>query len=150
MSLAEDDEEMSSDSTDDPGKAVSARRRQQQFHELQQWNNPPKEFLPIDSEELQTPNKRIEHFIRYWLGQWQHHEQAGFVDFKAEDVVKFKEQKTNVHEAQKAVQPLIHLLAKGEKLERGERDWRTLGAKRRAIRGGCEGKYQEEKNVLVQ
>eukprot|EP00746_Dinoflagellata_sp_MGD_P000403 gnl/MRDRNA2_/MRDRNA2_100724_c0_seq1.p1 gnl/MRDRNA2_/MRDRNA2_100724_c0~~gnl/MRDRNA2_/MRDRNA2_100724_c0_seq1.p1 ORF type:complete len:339 (+),score=86.16 gnl/MRDRNA2_/MRDRNA2_100724_c0_seq1:104-1120(+) len=150
---AEDDDKMSgeeSSSTDDPSKDISAKKKQQQFLELQKWNNPPKEFLPIDSEELETPQRRIEHFIRYWLGQWQHHEQAGFVGFKAEDVVKFKEQKTNVHEAQKAVQPLIKLLEKGEKLERGERDWKTLGAKRRAIRAGCEGKYQEEKNVTVQ
>lgn len=146
---AEDDEEMSSDSTDDPGKAVSARRRQQQFQELQQWNNPPKEFLPIDSEELQTPSKRIEHFIRYWLGQWQHHEQNGFVGFTKDDVLKFKDQ-TNSDAAKKAVLPLIRLLARGEKLERGERDWSTLGAKRRAIRAGCEGKYQKEKNVMVQ
>lgn len=113
--------------------------------EDQPWDygNPPLELR--SPEVIGQPGAFIEHFVHYFVGQWERLKEQGYPGFGEIEKAAFTG--TTHAETIKAISPLLWRLKKGESLERGEgKDTRRS----RETRTSMEGKFVKEKSVLQQ
>lgn len=105
------------------------------------WKDPPTVLRP--RAEFKCPRLYIEHFVRYYMNQWQELIDGGLVGFT--DMQRIAFQKSAFPECRKAVTPLLRRLRRRENLDRGETKNKTRS---RETRTSMEGKHVQEQNVL--
>jgi len=109
--------------------------------EIIDWSNPPSELLPRESFKVAT--QWVEHYVRYYVGQWQKAAEADYAGFGHMEVQSLK---PLLKSSMEAFEILIRRLHNPRELDRSEKEVR----KGRETRAGMEGKVKQEKSVLLQ